>query len=213
MLGAAAGYGVGALGEKLLPERWERGKLRRTLAGMGGFAGAAPGLLNMAANHSQGKPLLNSDLWDYSPPNIPQKMGCVGEGEDGKIGDGTHALQPIQSVRANAFAKLSEALDSDDELDLRLKQAISMPGYGLADPLLPVTDFSETVWGDPRVSGRLSVPVRAAATGLVESAYHARGGGARLVSPMDIGRITAGIGTGRFVLCCPGTCGCGFGPT
>ena len=70
MLGAAAGYGVGALGENLLPERWERGKLRRTLATMGGFVGAAPGLLNAAVNHSQGKPLLNSDLWDASTPRI-----------------------------------------------------------------------------------------------------------------------------------------------
>lgn len=56
LLGAGLGYGAGWLGEQLMPERWERGRLRKTLglAGLGGGAlfGAMPGFANLASGRN-----------------------------------------------------------------------------------------------------------------------------------------------------------------
>ena len=43
LVGAGLGYGTGYLAEKLMPKSWGRGKLRRTLAILGGLGGATPG--------------------------------------------------------------------------------------------------------------------------------------------------------------------------
>lgn len=45
LMGAGAGYGAGWLGEHILPESWQRGRLRRTGAILGGMTGMAPGAL------------------------------------------------------------------------------------------------------------------------------------------------------------------------
>jgi len=56
-------------------------------------------------------------------------------------------------------------------------------------------DFNRTIWEDQRVASRLEGPTQAAASGLVTGAAHMRGS-PRLVSPADIGRLTAGMGSG-----------------
>ena len=76
LVGAGLGYGAGALGETLLPEKWERGKLKRTLALMGGAAGATPGLGLMAANATLGRGPTDARLvtgsYDDQPPYRPK---------------------------------------------------------------------------------------------------------------------------------------------
>jgi hypothetical protein len=62
---------------------------------------------------------------------------------------------------------------------------------GLFMPTIPVDAFNRVVWADPNTP----VGVRAAATGLVEGASALRGG-AELVSPYDVARIAAGMGSG-----------------
>jgi hypothetical protein len=63
LVGAGLGYGVGWLGEKFLPEKWKRGRLRRTLAMLGGGLGAAPGLAWMYSNANRGRSITDgSDL-------------------------------------------------------------------------------------------------------------------------------------------------------
>jgi len=66
LLGSGLGYGLGWLGEKVMPEEWEEGRLRKTLAILGGLAGAAPGAGYMLANHMSGQPL-NSAIWQDEP--------------------------------------------------------------------------------------------------------------------------------------------------
>lgn len=56
LVGAGLGYGAGALAENLLPNTWQRGRLRKTMGLVGGLAGMAPGGILGAANLGQGKP-------------------------------------------------------------------------------------------------------------------------------------------------------------
>jgi hypothetical protein len=76
LVGAGLGYGAGWLGEKLLPDRWRRGKLRRLLAVIGGGVGALPGALWTYTNVARGKPFydssaLNHPAADYSSAQLP----------------------------------------------------------------------------------------------------------------------------------------------
>lgn len=65
--------------------------------------------------------------------------------------------------------------------------------------------MQDSLWRHPLIAAQLPLPVRAATGGLLEVAWQEKqrrddrsggGAGARLVSPMDIARITAGMGTG-----------------
>lgn len=160
MLGAAAGYGVGSLGEQLLPERWQKGKLKRTLAGLGGFVSASPGLLNMAVNHSQGKSLLNSDLWDTStPPDQSPSVGYPTYEETTKTSCDTRRDAGIQPLETRSRVNSPNVGRIEDVLDPQLKQAISDTGYELTNPLLPVDSFRK-MRGQRRVSDRTRLATR-----------------------------------------------------
>ena len=56
-------------------------------------------------------------------------------------------------------------------------------------------EFNRAIWEDRRVADRLPPQTQAAATGLVTGAAHLRGS-PRLVSPMDVARLAAGMGSG-----------------
>ena len=62
LVGAGLGYGTGWLAEKLLPEKWKKKRLRRTLGILGGAVGAAPGAILAMTNLGRGKPLWNNDF-------------------------------------------------------------------------------------------------------------------------------------------------------
>lgn len=63
LIGAGLGYGAGYLGEKFLPDKWEPGSLRRTLAMLGGLGGASLGAPWIYSNLRRGRSLLDgSDL-------------------------------------------------------------------------------------------------------------------------------------------------------
>jgi hypothetical protein len=66
LLGSGLEYGVGYLGEKLMPEKWEKGRLRKTLAILGGLAGAAPGAAYALSNHIAEEPW-NSSIFMSEP--------------------------------------------------------------------------------------------------------------------------------------------------
>ena len=66
LVGAGLGYGLGWLGEKVLPEDWEKKRLRKSLAILGGLAGAAPGVGLMGANLMSGE-RLNSPVFLDGP--------------------------------------------------------------------------------------------------------------------------------------------------
>ena len=71
LVGAGLGYGAGWLGEKLLPKKWRRNRLRRTLAMLGGAAGATPGAMWLYSAMRRGRsPMDGSDL-AQSPDSEP----------------------------------------------------------------------------------------------------------------------------------------------
>ena len=177
MAGAGLGYGAGYLGEKLLPERWERGKLRRTLAMLGGGLGAAPGAAYMGLNAMSGHPLNHAGIGaGYKPPPRPdiwQPPEIPDMGPDAPFWGGRAGKQVQASV----------------------KEAFNTGAAYI--PAIDVNEMNQVVWGDPRVARRLDPPMQAAATGLVTGAAHLPGRHqTKFVTPMDIGRMAAGMGSG-----------------
>lgn len=64
---------------------------------------------------------------------------------------------------------------------------------GFMEDSIPVDSFNRVVWSDPFTP----IGLRAATTGLIEGASQMQGG-ARLISPMDVGRIAMGMGSGML---------------
>jgi hypothetical protein len=106
LLGTGAGYGLGFMAEQLLPDQWERGKLRRTGAILGGALGAAPGAAWMGANAYNDQSLLQGH--PRTPP-LPQNAEQIAKTASQSGYDGvwptihvpgiTHALWEDPRVR------------------------------------------------------------------------------------------------------------------
>lgn len=174
LLGAGLGYGAGWLGEKLMPEKWERGKLRRTLAILGGIGGAAPGLIGMYSNVDAGRP-----FYQNAPEPPP-----------GQNISGLSPRDRFQKVKG--WGGDYPDPDAYKTWDAEHYKQSALTGWKPGDwPAINVPDFARRVWDDPL----LRPPEQAAAVGLVSGASALRGG-ANLISPMDVARMTAGMGTG-----------------
>jgi hypothetical protein len=148
LVGAGLGYGAGTLGEKLLPERWERGRLRKTLAVLGAAGLAAPGALGTAIHLQQGKSVLAPSPWFVEPVKVAAEKIAI------------------------------------------------LPGTGAEPPPLSVQEFLSTIWTDPRVAGPLTTAQQTAAAGLVTGAAYDDGRRTAFVTPGDIARMAAGMGSG-----------------
>jgi hypothetical protein len=180
IIGGAAGYGLGWLGSKILPNSWDKKRLPRSLATLGAVIGASPGAALAGINVLQGK-----SVFDDSPL----------------------AVEPISNEHSLFFKSSTpnglELAISKIPCNLSpfLKQAISMTGYDvdMAPTAISIDKMNQNLFGDPRVYQSLSMPMRAATSGLLESAYALKDqgrGGPRFVTPMDIARISAGMGSG-----------------
>lgn len=97
-LGAGLGYGTGALLEKILPRKWKRDRLRKTLALMGGTLGAVPGAMWMYANTQTGRPWYSGELMQKtsqfdSATGFNRPWGTLAEPRlpDGFYADAFHA--------------------------------------------------------------------------------------------------------------------------
>lgn len=216
LLGSGLGYGAGWLGEHALPQSWQRGHLRRTGAVLGGMAGAAPAMGVMFGNHMAGLPWNDKDFVrqpedtpdkyfptingqpnpTYNPnmPSVPKSMSY----KDACDLDFVYSPEESWSYK-DALAAIP------GELPPIVKEAVSGTGDEYIDPPIYVDALNQSMWADPRTSQRLSPAVRAATSGLIESAFHDRtqreqteDGGARLVWPGDIARVAAGMGSGYF---------------
>lgn len=168
----------------------------------GGLAGAA---LGYGAGWLGEQALPSS----WRKGRLSKTLATVG----GALGAAPGALMTLNNYK-NDRPLNSPAIFANDKyaapceaLQARLKTAFSDTGFdaGLEPlPEISVDDFKNTVWLDPRVAGRLPVPVRSAASGLLEAALYTRelrepqSNGPRMISPADIARITAGMGTGYF---------------
>lgn len=183
MGGLGLGYGLGALGEKILPERWQRNRLRRTMAMLGAAAGTMPGLAWGFVNNSSGRPFNSSELFQervippppkpFTHPGLDKVIDHI-ETDPGFL-DSIENAGPVPAIKESA---------TDSGLMQR--------------PLIDVEQFTWEVYNDPRIAGPMSMPEQAAAAGTLMGAANLPGKepGTRFVSPMDIGRLAAGMGSG-----------------
>lgn len=175
-LGAGVGYLGGAALEHLLPEDVvRRGRLRRTLAVLGGVGGAVPGAyLGVVGQRNWDDPSRSS--WNaWASPNV--LMGSEKAGA---------AVDPI----ALAASLLDEVADHDP-VDPLVKEAWQGGAGALFLPSIPVDAFNRVVLSDPFAPP----PLQAATIGLAGAADASRGG-TGIVSPYDIARVGLGMGAG-----------------
>jgi len=195
MIGAGLGYGTGWVGEQFLPRGWRKGQLRRTLAMMGGLAGVAPGAAMIADNLRTGRNFNSGALLNYpATADAANYLPYLETGADNPAYDPNIPHVPLDYKQAaeDCDGELPECWHGEDSYTGYEGQE---PGFG-PPPLIPLDTFNRTIYQDPFVASRLSPPSQAAASGLLEAAYQSRGGGPRLIGPMDVARISAGMGAG-----------------
>lgn len=103
-----------------------------------------------------------------------------------------------QLMRGEPYTSGKAPLKTETHLTDYLKtSAFGVDSYGgHPDYSFDAYQFNRTVWEDPQVANRLPVHTRAAATGLVSGAAYAKPQKSRLVSPLDVARVAAGMGSG-----------------
>lgn len=192
LLTAGLGYGAGALAENLAPRVFEKGRLRKTLAMLGGAAGAAPGLLLGGIGASTWDSPLNPDRhkspWNaLITPNV-----LFGSPKT------TYPLPPMpepppmpgmSNIKASAAALEAVKPEISDEMQKAANMFKSSDFFSL-DPV-PVDAFNRVVLNDPF----LPPNYQAATLGIVNAASNLRGSSG-FVTPMDIARIGLGMGAG-----------------
>lgn len=180
MAGAGLGYGLGWAGEKLLPDAWEDGRLRKNLAMLGAGAGAAIPAGRGLWNITHGRPFNDMTMYQpgYSAENARRAMGIVENNELPK-------MRQDAGADFSSGAIVGAAKSAEDTTGL----------YGV--PFDP-EEFNEMLWQDTRISNRLPNNYQAAASGLVTGAANLpnKSGPSSFVTPMDMARMTAGMGTG-----------------
>lgn len=190
LAGAGLGYGAGSVASYLFPNTWNKNKLRRTAtlagAGLGIAPGLAYGLLELKAGHG-----FNSNpLGKVKSPFRPMYMPMPPWDPQAK------AIMKNQPRPAGWEPQMEkfQSLQRDYE---KVASHQFMTGLGTFRPL-DVDAFNQVIWQDPRVAGRLPAPIQAAATGAATSAANLPGkpAGTRYITPLDMGRVAAGMGSG-----------------
>jgi hypothetical protein len=185
LMGAGAGYGLGWLGSRVLPKKWDRSRLPKVMAMMGGLAGATPGLAVMGANMVGGRHVLDQTALDAYPIHSASEIVRK-----------TSSSSPYCLVNASLGERqLSKIIEES------IKQAIYEDGGSgwdtdLSPTFIPIDSLNHSLFNDPRVSSTLSMPMRAATSGLVETAWRQGGSGPRFVTPADMAMVAAGMGSG-----------------
>lgn len=82
-----------------------------------------------------------------------------------------------------------------DEQLLTSTQPVFKKQAVLSNPI-DVTGLQNAIWGDPRVADKMDIHEKALLSGLMGSAAASKGPSTQFVTPMDMGRVTAGMGTG-----------------
>lgn len=176
LLGAGLGWGTGWLGEQLLPDdKFEKGKLRRTGAVLGGLLGGVPSLwYGIRGGYKQ------------SSVQAPEEMK-IGEAKVGlmaALSPEERTLHPMYEWAVDRMFKSADA--GDGGLD-----SVRAGGGAMFLPRIQTDQFNKVIWNDPFTP----VAMRAATTGLVEAASMLRGG-VNTITPLDITRIGLGAGSG-----------------
>lgn len=167
-LGAGAGYGAGWLAEQLVPEEYLRtGRLRKTLASLGGLAGAIPGFWTATDNWRHG-----ASMFDNFGA---EKAGAVALKS---LGDMLDIFAQPDSITRREMYKLADAYGNAG-------------GSSVYAKAIEKDRFNRALWNDPFTPDYL----KGMTSGVVEGADQV-GGDTGLVSPMDIARLGVGMGSG-----------------
>ena len=177
LVGAGLGYGAGWLGEQLMPDSWQKGKLRRTLALAGGGLGVAPGLIWGAVNKSLGRSFNDNSLLNNPAPSLdkPAEDLCA---------------QYLQATDAyvNNFVNMTKQAGDDDSF---------LSGYRDTTPAGPmsinVDSIGRTLWEagtSPQTAGMTM--------GVLAAAGQMPGGGndPGWVTPLQMANLAAHMGVG-----------------
>jgi len=192
LTGAGLGYLGGRVAEVLGHGRLQGGRLRRTLALLGGLAGASPGALWGLYNvHKHGPRglFLNTPgpVGPDDPPaeplrNVPGALPPIG------------VQDPPPLEKTNCC--LRQLLPDCPVNELFVKAAYAGGGFndGPSLPPIDVDAFSRVIWSqnDPYSSPNL----RLATTGLLDSSARMAPGSDALVGVGDIARMAVGMGSG-----------------
>ena len=185
LVGAGLGYGAGWLGEKLMPGKWEKGKLRTLLAALGGGAGMVPGALWGLANVQTGKKFWDPSLTDYQP------------GQSAKFDVSRFSKQSADLAGIELSEMTKVAIDRvaqivEDELQDFIKEGFT-GASGLGGPLAINTQtIGQVLWD---VGAK---PEQAAMTmGTLHAAQQMPGGEQPgFVTPAQMARLGAHMGAG-----------------
>ena len=183
LLGGALGYGLGMAGERLLPDRWERGRLRRTLGLMGMLGGAVPGAVIGGLNKARGLPFNDANVLQGRPGDVPS----------------LNLTQPV-GVKQAAFVTAAESLFAHRDPVL-VKAAFGddddggvQPGAGgaLSNSAVNVNAFGQVLWESQTPIGVIGMTM-----GALQAAQQMPGGVAPgWVTPKQMGHLAAGMGAG-----------------
>ena len=200
LLGAGAGYGVGALAENLFPERYiERGKLRRTLAAMGALGGVGVAGVNAYANARALRTGMLSGLVTHNKtpvvyPYEQKKLDALQEKESfqqfaGDFNGDFLRQQMNQQMGTNAIQSANQ--------QQFMQQGSQSPMY---QPSVPVAQFNNAMWNDVRKGmtngfDNHTPPQYAAATTGLMSGISANNN-SPIIRPIDVvtGIASAGVG-------------------
>jgi hypothetical protein len=191
MAGAGLGYGLGWAGEKLMPEDREKGRLRKNLALLGAGIGAAIPAGRGIWNMTHGRSFNDMSMYQpgYSAAQARQSIDMVNNSKtmpQDTWNQATNLGRATGEFIGNSVGQLYGATkESEDTTGL----------YGA--PFDP-EEFNEMLWQDTRITNRLPNNYQAAASGLVTGAANLpnKSGPSSFVTPMDMARMTAGMGTG-----------------
>jgi hypothetical protein len=216
LIGAGLGYGAGWLGSRIMPRKWDRSRLPKTMAIMGGMMGAAPGLIGGLSNKAQGKGFFDDGLFNVAP--YPQEFSNNAVDQPVYSTGPAQSGQPLAPAQGNKLA--SELIETeyqqgcnhfDDTFGINLHphltQSIKLafdPSYSngsgwdtdLSSTPIDIDDMNYSLWNDSRVTHSLPLPLRAATSAVLESAYESKGGGPRFITPHDVANIAVGMGSG-----------------
>lgn len=187
LVGAGLGYGVGYLGEQLMPYTWDRGHLRKTLAMLGGGAGALPGSMWMLSNYRRDKGQLDgsvlTDLPGAKPQFDPQEIDPLKAASDvlEDVVLGQRYVRAVQRFVKKAWNTVGRGY-AEAEPATPLDVNINKMGHTLweigADPRTAATTmgalYAAQQLPDPRAMPNVATPHQ---TGLLGMMMGAAGGG------------------------------------
>lgn len=196
LLGAGLGYGGGWLAETVLPAHWRRNRLRRTTAILGALGGMVPGGLGWLMNIGQGKGILQPTSWYVpAPDEMPAGETKLGAYLPGPVASLERFCQQEGDTYWHRLRNVFRCAVP------HIKAAAATGVWSSWEVPIPVPELQHTLWNDPHVANRLYPSQQAALSGTLMGASLLAGNpsagiGASVVTPGDMARMTAGMGSG-----------------